>query len=273
MIRLENVSKTYHTEQGPRQIFGDLNLEVSRGERVGILGRNGAGKSTLVRLISGAERPTSGRIVREMSVSWPIAFSGGFHGRLSGKDNLRFICRIYGIDYHSKLSFVENFSELGQYLDEPVGVYSSGMRAKLAFAISMIVDFDCYLIDEVMAVGDERFREKCEQELFKRRGDRAMIIISHSFRYLRQHCNRFVILEDGELTEYPDFPAARLAYKSLNKRAAKFDMKRQRALDKVELKQQMLQDKRARKERALREKTKLFERKKKASSKAEMPVK
>lgn len=261
MIRLENVSKSYLTAQGRRAIFEDLNLEVSRGERVGILGRNGAGKSTLVRLISGAERPTSGRITRDMSVSWPIAFAGGFHGRLSGKDNLRFICRIYGVDYESKLEFVEDFSELGQYLDEPVGVYSSGMRAKLAFAISMVVDFDCYLIDEVMAVGDERFRQKCEQELFKRRGDRAMIIISHSFRYLREHCNRFVILEDGHLTEYADFPAARMAYKSLNKRAAKFDAKRQRALDKVEQKQHLAQNKRALKERALREKAKILRQK------------
>lgn len=269
MIRLENVSKTYHTAQGPRQIFGGLDLEVARGERVGILGRNGAGKSTLVRLISGAERPTTGKIVREMSVSWPIAFAGGFHGRLSGKDNLRFICRIYGVDYHSKLEFVENFSELGQYLDEPVGVYSSGMRAKLAFAISMVVDFDCYLIDEVMAVGDERFRQKCEQELFRRRGDRAMIIISHSFRYLREHCNRFVILEDGKLTEYADFPAARLAYKALNKRAAKFDAKRQRALDKIEQKQQMLVDKKASKERALEEKARLVERKKELDAQAD----
>lgn len=236
MIRLENVSKVYHTAQGPREIFRDINLVVNKGERVGILGRNGAGKSTLVRLISGAERPTSGRIVRDMSVSWPIAFSGGFHQRLSGKDNLRFICRIYGIDYRTRLEFVERFSELGPYIDEPVGVYSSGMRAKLAFAISMVVDFDCYLIDEVMAVGDERFREKCEIELFQKRKDRAMIIISHSNRYIQQHCNRFVILEDGNLEEYEDSESARMAYKRLIKRAAKIEMKRQHEEEKAKKK-------------------------------------
>jgi len=236
MIRLENVSKVYHTAQGPREIFRDVNLTVEKGEHVGILGRNGAGKSTLVRLISGAERPTSGRIVRDMSISWPIAFSGGFHQRLSGKDNLRFICRVYGVDFRPRLEFVERFSELGPYINEPVGVYSSGMRAKLAFAISMVVDFDCYLIDEVMAVGDERFREKCELELFQRRRDRAMIIISHSSRYLKQHCNRFVILEDGRLEEYEDADTARMAYKRLIKREAKMEVKRQHEAEKAKKK-------------------------------------
>lgn len=243
MIRLEDVSKTYQTARGPRQIFSGLNLTINRGERVGILGRNGAGKSTLVRLISGAERPTTGHIMREMSVSWPIAFSGGFHQRLSGNDNLRFICRVYGIDYRPRLEFVEQFSELGPYLNEPVGIYSSGMRAKLAFAISMVVDFDCYLIDEVMAVGDERFRQKCEVELFQRRGDRAMIIISHSLRYLKDHCIRFVILEDGELREYPDFHAARMAYKVLNKRAGKFDLKQHKLEQKIMAKQEAIERK------------------------------
>lgn len=260
MIRIESVSKTYKTRTGSREIFSNLNLEVRRGERVGILGRNGAGKSTLVRLISGAERPTTGRIVREMSVSWPIAFSGGFHSRLSGKDNLRFICRIYGVDFHSKLAFVEQFSELGAYLNEPVAVYSSGMRAKLAFAISMVVDFDCYLIDEVMAVGDERFRQKCEQELFRRRGDRAMIIISHSYRYLRDHCNRFIILDQGKLTDYPDFQAARMAYKALNKRAAKSD----RIVEKAEAKLRLSIAKRTAKEQAIRDKQSIIKRKEEA---------
>lgn len=244
MIRLENVSKTYVTSAGPREIFTDLNLEVRRGEKVGILGRNGAGKSTLVRLISGAEPPTSGTIKRDMSVSWPIAFSGGIHGRLSAKDNLRFICRVYGVDYKANVEFVEQFTELGPYMDEPIAIYSSGMRAKLAFALSMVVDFDCYLIDEVMAVGDERFRQKCELELFQRRGDKAMIIISHSFRYLREHCERFVILDRGTLTEYPDFNSARFAYKRLNKRDAKVDDKLQRhkekMLDKERLRAQKL---------------------------------
>src|SRR5690606_38465426 len=160
---------------------------------VGILGRNGAGKSTLIRLISEAEPPTTGTVERHMSVSWPLAFTGGFHAKLTGIDNLRFICRIYGVDFHDRLAFVEDFSELGSYLYEPVAVYSSGMRARLAFAISMTIDFDCYLMDEVMAVGDDSFRERCKVEMFEKRRDKAMLIVSHSHRYLKGTCERFLL--------------------------------------------------------------------------------
>lgn len=205
MIVLSNVSKDYPMGNGSRRVLDNINLTVHPGERIGILGRNGAGKSTLVRLISGAEKPTHGSIEREMSVSWPLAFSGGFQGRLTGADNLRFICRIYGVDYHPRFQFVEEFAELGAYLYEPVATYSSGMRARLAFAISMTIDFDCYLIDEVIAVGDERFREKCSIELFEKRRDKAMILISHSHKYVRQHCDRYVLLKNGTVEEHEDF--------------------------------------------------------------------
>jgi len=199
MIRLERVNKTYGTRSGPVNVLRDVNLSVESGERVGILGRNGAGKSTLIRLISGAEFPTSGAIDRGMSVSWPLAFGGAFQGSLTGYDNLRFICRIYGVDPAGKMGFVEDFSELGIYLREPVKTYSSGMRARLAFAISMVIEFDCFLIDEIIAVGDTRFHEKCHRELFGRRGDRAMIIVSHNARYIKEHCTRAAVLADGEL--------------------------------------------------------------------------
>ena len=138
MIQLINVSKDYPTKAGPRRVLDNINLTIRPGERVGILGRNGAGKSTLVRLISGAEPPTTGKIERNMSVSWPLAFSGGFHGSLTGADNVRFICRIYGVDFESRFQFVQDFSELGIYINEPVMNYSSGMKARLAFAISMM---------------------------------------------------------------------------------------------------------------------------------------
>jgi capsular polysaccharide transport system ATP-binding protein len=199
MIRLERVNKTYGTRSGPVHVLRDVNLTVESGERVGILGRNGAGKSTLIRLIGGAEFPTSGVIDRGMSVSWPLAFGGAFQGSLTGYDNLRFICRIYGVDPADKLAFVEEFSELGIYLREPVKTYSSGMRARLAFAISMVIEFDCFLIDEIIAVGDTRFHEKCHHELFERRGDRAMIIVSHNAGYIKEHCTRAAVLADGEL--------------------------------------------------------------------------
>lgn len=208
MIRLEHISKSYPTRSGPVPVLRDVNLTVRHGERIGILGRNGAGKSTLIRLISGAELPTGGSVSRDMSVSWPLAFGGGFQGSLTGLDNLRFICRIYGIDPEDKIAFVEEFSELGLYLREPVKSYSSGMRARLAFAISMVIEFDCFLIDEIVAVGDSRFHEKCHTELFDKRGDRAMIIVSHDASYIREHCTRAAVLSGGRLHAFPTLDEA-----------------------------------------------------------------
>lgn len=199
MIRLEQVSKSYETHQGSVQVLHDNSFTVHRHERIGILGSNGAGKSTLIRLISGAEQPTGGRILRTMSVSWPLAFGGAFQSSLTGLDNLRFICRIYGVDIKPRIEFVEEFSELGAYFREPVRHYSSGMRARLSFALSMIVDFDCFLIDEIIAVGDARFHEKCHVELFEKRADRSMIIVSHDSHYIRDHCHRAGVLHAGTL--------------------------------------------------------------------------
>lgn len=208
MIRLVDVNKIYSTRSGPVRVLRNIELSVEAGERVGILGRNGAGKSTLIRLISGAELPTSGFIERDMSVSWPLAFGGAFQSSLTGYDNLRFICRIYGVDPEDKVGFVQEFSELGLFLWEPVRSYSSGMRARLAFAISMVIEFDCFLIDEIIAVGDARFHEKCNHELFVKRADRAMIIVSHDPAYIREHCSRAAVLIGGRLHHLPSVNAA-----------------------------------------------------------------
>lgn len=202
MITLSNITKFYNTHAGPARVLDNVNLAIHPGRRVGILGRNGAGKSTLIRLISGAEQPSSGRIVRNMSVSWPLAFGGAFQGTLTGLDNLRFICRIYGVDPREKIDFVEDFSELGLYMREPVRTYSAGMRARLAFAISMTIEFDCFLIDEIIAVGDARFAEKCHIELFERRADRAMIIVSHDANFVRAHCHEATVLDRGRLLSF-----------------------------------------------------------------------
>ena len=212
MITLNNVSKVYGTRQGPRIVLDGLNLHIAKGEKVGILGRNGAGKSTLIRLISGVELPTHGHIHRGISVSWPLAFGGAFQGTLTGLDNLRFICRVYGASADDKVAFVEEFSELGRYLREPVKTYSSGMRARLAFAISMVVEFDCFLIDEIIAVGDSRFNDKCNVELFEKRRDRAMIIVSHQEGYIRAHCTRAAILNNGTLQAFSDVEEALAVY-------------------------------------------------------------
>jgi capsular polysaccharide transport system ATP-binding protein len=203
MIKLSQVSKVYKVHGGPRTVLDRIDLVVKPGEKLGILGRNGSGKSTIVRLISGAELPTSGRIVRTMNVSWPLAFSGGFQGSLTGFDNLRFICRVYNASIEAALPIVTEFAELGRYMREPVKTYSAGMRARLAFGLSLAVDFDCFLIDEVVAVGDQRFQIKCHEELFVKRRDRAMIIVSHNPEFIRAHCDSAAVLVKGKLHPFP----------------------------------------------------------------------
>lgn len=202
MITLRNVSKRYAIRGGEVTVLDNVNFNIAPGEKLGILGRNGAGKSTLIRLISGAERPSKGMVNRDMSVSWPLAFGGAFQGALTGLDNLRFICRIYGRSTEDKIAFVQEFSELGKYLYEPVRSYSSGMRARLAFAISMVVEFDCFLIDEIIAVGDSRFHQKCQIELFEKRKERAMIIVSHDANFVKAHCDHAAVLVAGKLHSF-----------------------------------------------------------------------
>lgn len=215
MIRLDSVVKRYRTRTGTHTVLNGVSLQVRRGDKIGILGRNGTGKSTLIRIISGAELPNGGRVTRNMAVSWPLAFGGAFQGSLTGVDNLRFICRVYGVAFKRIIPFVEEFSELGQYMREPVKTYSSGMRARLAFAISMAIEFDCFLIDEVISVGDARFHEKCQSELFDKRRDRAMIIVSHEAHNIREHCSRACVLNGGLLREFPDVDAAYSYYSQL----------------------------------------------------------
>lgn len=202
MFELVNVYKSYpvHHGKSERMVLKNINLRVEKGEKWGILGRNGAGKSTMIRLISGAELPRSGKINRDMTISWPLAFGGTFQGSLTGRDNVKLICRVYDIDFDACMVFVEEFAELGAYLREPVKSYSSGMSARLAFAISMSVEFDCFLIDEGMSVGDHRFHQKCNHELFEKRGDRAMIIVAHQMDLIRDHCDHAAVLDNGELT-------------------------------------------------------------------------
>lgn len=201
MLKVRGITKYYpiHHGRDKRMVLNNIHFTVKPGEKWGILGRNGAGKSTLVRIISGSESANAGEIIRGMSLSWPLAFGGAFVGSLTGKDNVRLIARVYGVDYHKMLSYVEDFAELGEYLGEPVSNYSHGMQARLAFAISMAIEFDCYLIDEVMAVGDHRFTEKCSEDLFGKRGDRAMIIVSHSVDVIRERCDHAALLEKGTL--------------------------------------------------------------------------
>jgi capsular polysaccharide transport system ATP-binding protein len=208
MIAVENLTKTYNTRYGPRVVLDNINFKLERGRNIGILGLNGAGKSTLIRMLSGAERPTAGHIIRNMSLSWPLAFGGAFHTHLTGLDNLKFVCRVYGVDYKPLVSFVEEFTELGVYFREPVHHYSHGMVSRLAFALSMAIEFDCFLIDEAMVVGDKRFHDRCHEELFHKRKDRAFILVSHDASVIKMYCERACVLDAGKLTEFDSVDAA-----------------------------------------------------------------
>ncbi|MEQ1517642.1 MAG: ABC transporter ATP-binding protein [Usitatibacteraceae bacterium] len=208
MIELEGICKSYSTRFGPRTILDNVSFSLGRGRNIGILGQNGAGKSTLIRLISGAEKPTSGKIRRGMKVSWPLAFGGAFQTHLTGLDNLKFVCRIYGIDYKPLVPFVEDFTELGIYFREPVMHYSAGMLTRLAFALSMAIEFDCFLIDETMVVGDVRFHERCHVELFQKRKDRAFILVTHDANVIKLYCERASVLHKGKLYPFETVDAA-----------------------------------------------------------------
>jgi capsular polysaccharide transport system ATP-binding protein len=208
MLSVENVSKAYSTRRGHHEVLRDVSFRVEPGQHLGVLGRNGAGKSTLIRLLAGAERPTSGRIRRGMSVSWPLAFGGAFQPNLTGLDNLKFVCRIYNVDYRPLLRFVEEFTELGEYLREPVLHYSNGMMTRLAFALSMAVEFDCFLIDEAMVVGDVRFHERCHVEMFQKRKDRAFILVTHDANVIKMYCKNACVLHEGSLLSFPTVDAA-----------------------------------------------------------------
>lgn len=215
MIYCHEVCKTYAHGSVQKQVLSNVNLVVERGERIALLGRNGAGKTTLIKLIGGVEMPTAGRITRHMSVSWPLGFGGGFQGSLTGYDNARFIARIYGREYSDIRAFVEDFTELGRQLKMPVKTYSSGMRARLAFALSLAIEFDCYLIDEIILVGDQNFHRKCHYELFEKRSDRALIIATHSMEVVKETCNKAVIVNQSKALTYNDVDYALYTYQNL----------------------------------------------------------
>lgn len=215
MIHCQNLTKSYPMGSGSKQVLRGIDLQICPGEHIGFLGRNGAGKTTLIKLLGGVELPTSGKIKRSMSVSWPLGFGGGFQGSLTGYDNARFISRIYGHRYSEIRDFVEDFTELGTQLKMPVKTYSSGMRARLAFALSLAIEFDCYLIDEVIMVGDANFHHKCHTELFEKRGDRALVLASHSPDLIREFCNRALVLHQGHAKIYSDVDEALEVYAAL----------------------------------------------------------
>ena len=208
MIRLEHVSKAYRTRNGRKIVLDDANATFEAGHNFGILGVNGAGKSTLIRLLAGSELPDRGAVRRSGRVSFPLGFGGTFHGALSGRENAAFIARIYGAAMRPTIGYVEDFAELGEYFEMPVNTYSAGMRARLAFAACLAIDFDLYLIDEVTEVGDQRFRRKCAEAFRARMAHSDIILVTHNPQTLRQYCDRGAILANGALSLYEDIGAA-----------------------------------------------------------------
>lgn len=208
MIYLDHVSKSFPTKSGRRIIMDDVTMEFPTRGRIGLLGKNGAGKTTLMNMISGSLAPDRGRVIRRGNLSWPLGFSGGMHADLSGAQNVRFVARIYGKDTADLLQYVSEFAELGHYMNMPVSSYSSGMRARLAFGLSLGVSFDCYLIDEVTAVGDKGFVDKARAALNRRLENAGLIMVSHSVPNLKQFCTSGVVLHEGTLEYYEDIDDA-----------------------------------------------------------------
>jgi capsular polysaccharide transport system ATP-binding protein len=215
MIELRNVTKSYPSMLGRQYVFRNLSFRFPDDASIGLIGPNGAGKSTLMRLLGGIDSPDSGRVLSDVNVSWPVGLTGGMQPSLSGRDNVRFVCRLYGATgsaMKEKMRYVEQFAEIGRHFDLPVSSYSSGMRSRLAFALSMAFEFDYYLIDEVMAVGDAQFRQKC-REAFRSRLQKAnLILVSHNMADVREWCDVVVLVKDGTAVLYEDVEAGISAY-------------------------------------------------------------
>lgn len=208
MIAFRNLSKVFHLNGHRKVICENLNITFPARRSVALLGRNGAGKSTLMRMIAGTEDPTSGEIVSDGTISWPVGFAGSFHGELTGAQNAKFVARIYGMDTQEMVDFVEDFAGLGQHFRLPFRTYSSGMKSRLAFGVSMAIPFDTYLVDEVTSVGDQAFREKSTALFKARMANAGAFVVTHNMNMVRDMCDVGLVLENGQATYFDDIEAA-----------------------------------------------------------------
>jgi len=217
MITLENVSKTYSTNNGVKSVLSNVSIKIPTEKNIAILGLNGSGKSTLLRMLGGIDYPTRGRIYSDKSFSWPMGLSGGFQGGMTGRHNVKFICRIHGkddTDIAKAINFVEDFSELGDYFDMPIKSYSSGMKSRLGFGLSLFFDFDYLLIDEALSVGDKNFKKKSKAALMNKIKSSHVILVSHSMPTLVDLCDVAIYLHDGHLTYFDNVEEAIEAYQA-----------------------------------------------------------
>lgn len=217
MIELRNLTKSYRTTGGRKYIFRDLSMTIPPDVSIGLIGRNGAGKSTLLRLIGGIDTPDRGAVITDKSISWPVGLSGGFQGTMTGRDNVKFVSRVYGAkgeELREKVRFVRDFAEIGDYFDQPVKTYSSGMKSRLAFGLSMAFDFDYYLIDEVMSTGDAHFKKKAMQMFDEKIGKANIILTTHNMGEIRRLCQMVLLVNQGKVTVFDDVEAGILAYQN-----------------------------------------------------------
>ena len=207
MIVLENITKSYPMTHGRHYVFRNLSFTFPEGSSIAILGPNGAGKSTLMRILGGIDKPDSGRVITDKKISWPVGLSGGFQGSLSARDNVKFVCRVYGYlgeALRERVRYVEEFAEIGKYFDQPMKNFSSGMRSRVGFGLSMAFDFDYYLIDEAGAVGDPKFKEKSKAVYDEKRKNSNVILVTHNISEVRELCQHVVVVREGQATVYAD---------------------------------------------------------------------
>lgn len=215
MIELRNLTKSYLTDSGRYYVFRKLNFRFPEDVSIGLIGRNGAGKSTLMRLLGGIDVPDSGEVLVDGSISWPVGLSGGYQPSLSARDNVKFVCRIYGVRGAAMdrvMDYVQDFAEIGEFFDRPMKTYSSGMRARVAFGLSMAFDFDYLLIDEVMAVGDAEFRRKCRSAFNRKQEQSNLILVSHNMNDIANYCDIVLLVDRGEVRLFEDVQEGIQAY-------------------------------------------------------------
>lgn len=219
MIEIRNLTKSYlHHRGGRKYIFKDLTFTIPSNRNIAVIGRNGAGKSTLMNLLAKVDKPDSGQIITDKTISWPVGLSGGFQGSLSGRENAKFIARVQGFNgcaLKDKVTYVEEFAEIGQYFDLPVKTYSSGMRGRVAFGLSLAFDFDYYLVDEAMSVGDAHFKRKATEEFEKKVGRANIILVTHGMSQVRTMCDLVVVLEQGQAFLFDDVEEGIRFYQNL----------------------------------------------------------
>ncbi len=220
MIVLENATKYYKMKNEKKYILKNVSLTIPGGINVGILGRNGAGKSTLLRMLGGIDFPNSGKIYSDKRFSWPMGLAGGFQGSMTGRQNVKFVCRIFGKsqkEIDEAVEFVKEFSELGEYFDMPIKTYSSGMRLRLSFGLSLAFDFDYLLIDETLSVGDKHFKEKSKKALREKIEKSNVLLVSHAMPILRELCDAGIVVHDGQIKYFDNIDDAIKEYNQINR--------------------------------------------------------